>query len=303
MSVIVEVNPFRCRAWHLHERLEEYVSEETCEAEIRSFEERGQLVPAIGRRLVGDHLDHDVEIICGLRRLFVARHLNKPLTVELRQMTDEQGFLAMDVENRQRKEVSPYERGLCYARWLRSGHFGSQEELARALKISPSQVSRLLKLARLPSVIVNAFGNASEIREGWGGEVFDALEDARRRPALIRTARELSTTNPRPRAEKVYRHLLMASTSGRKPRIGGHDQVIKDDEGVALFRVRRQINSVALILPLEKVSAHALQEIQVAVAGILSGGAPPARANEGRPRQHRQQSPVSLMRVEAVPQA
>jgi ParB family chromosome partitioning protein len=301
MVDIVEVSPFRCRVWHLHERLEEYVSEQTCEAEIRSFEERGQLVPAIGRRLVGDH-DHDIEIICGLRRLFVARYLNKPLTVDLRQISDAEGFLAMDVENRQRKEVSPYERGLCYARWLRSGQFQSQEDLARALKISASQVSKLLKLARLPSVIVNAFGNAAEIREGWGGEVFDALDDARKRPALIRTARELSAMNPRPAAEKVYRHLLMASTSGRKPRMGDHDQVVKGEDGLALFRVRRQINSVALILPLEKISARSLQEIQDAVAGILEGSPAVDRTSEGHTK-HRRQSPMSIMQITAVPQA
>lgn len=300
MADIVEVNPFRCRAWHLHERLEEYVSEETCDAEIRSFEERGQLVPAIGRRLLGDH-DHDIEIICGLRRLFVARHLNKPLTVELRQITDAEGFLAMDVENRQRKAVSPYERGLCYARWLRSGHFQSQEDLARALKISPSQVSKLLKLARLPSVIVNAFGNAAEIREGWGGEIFDALDDARKRPALIRTARELSAMNPRPPAEKAYRQLLLASASGRKPRMSNHDQVIKGEDGAVLFRVRRQTNSVALILPLEKVSARSLQEIQGAVAGILESGSPPDRGRGVRDK-HRQ-PPLGLMQITAVPQA
>ena len=272
MVNVVSVSPFRCRAWHMHERLEEYISEKSCEAEIISFGERGQLVPAIGRRLNGDPL-HDIEVICGLRRLFVARHLNKPLIVELRELSDSECFIAMDMENRQRKDVSPYERGLSYARWLRTGHFQSQDDLARALKISASQVSRLLKLARLPSVVVNAFQSVMDIREGWGGDISDALEDSCKRQSIIRTARALADTQPRPAAQDVYRHLLMSSVTGRRPRMSGHDQVVKGDDGAVLFRMRRQISSVALILPLDKISSSALQDIQSAVANIMQSAA------------------------------
>lgn len=269
MMNVVSVSPFRCRAWHMHERLEEYISEKSCEAEISSFREHGQLVPLIGRRIAGDPL-HDIEIICGLRRLFVARHINKPLAVELRELSDSECFIAMDMENRQRKDVSPYERGLSYARWLRTTHFKSQDDLARALKISAPQVSRLLKLSRLPSVIVNAFPSAAEIREGWGGEISDALDDAVRRQSIIRTARALAETHPRPAAQDVFRHLIISSSAtGRKPRMGSHDQVVKGDNGVVLFRMRHQINSVALILPLDKISTRALQDIQSAVANIM----------------------------------
>jgi predicted YcjX-like family ATPase len=50
--------------------------------------------------------------------------------------------------------------------------------------------------------------------------------------------------------------------------VANHDQVVKGDDGAALFRVRRQVNSVALILPLERGS-ECLQDIQDAVADIL----------------------------------
>ncbi len=164
---VVSVNPFRCRLWVLHDRLEEHVTEETCKAEIESFLSRGQLVPALGRALRGDP-DYDVELIYGARRLFVARHVNKPLMVELQELTDHEAILAMHIENRQRLDISPYERGLSYVSWLRAGHFASQGELARALGISTSQVSRLCRLAGLPAVVVDAFRNPAEIREEWG---------------------------------------------------------------------------------------------------------------------------------------
>ena len=70
---IVSVNPFRCRMWDLHDRLEHLIVEDNCREEISSVSRHGQQVAALGRRLRGDP-DHDVELICGARRLFVARH-------------------------------------------------------------------------------------------------------------------------------------------------------------------------------------------------------------------------------------
>ena len=156
MRKLLSVNPFRACMWSLHDRCDRHVNEQTCRAEIESFETRGQLVPALGRPLRDDP-DHDVELIYGARRLFVARHLNRSLLVDVREMSDREAIVAMDVENRQRTDISSYERGVSYARWLRNGHFGSQEDIARALRISSSQVSRLLRLAKLPSVILGAF--------------------------------------------------------------------------------------------------------------------------------------------------
>jgi hypothetical protein len=63
--------------WELHDRLEAHINEDTCRAEIASFGAHGQFVAVLGRRLKGD-ASHDIELITGARRLFVARHLNKP---------------------------------------------------------------------------------------------------------------------------------------------------------------------------------------------------------------------------------
>jgi ParB-like chromosome segregation protein Spo0J len=80
-------------------------------------------------------------------RLFVVRHINKRLYVTIDdQITDQRAIVAMDIESRHWLDISAYERGLSYARWAREGYLKSQEELARTLKLSPSQVSRLLRL-------------------------------------------------------------------------------------------------------------------------------------------------------------
>lgn len=264
----VEVNPFRCRVWHLHDRLEEHITEESCREEIKSFLDHGQLVPVLGRPLRNDP-SHDVEIIYGARRLFVARHINKPLLVDLRQLSDRDAFIAMDLENRQRRDISPYERGLSYGRWLRLGYFESQDDIAETLGVSASQISRLLKLTKLPSVIVDAFPNVAEICEAWGLHLADILEAPETMRAAIQTARLIAQTTPRPPARDVYRRLLRSATQGKKLRRSERDRVIKGPDGVPLFRVRQQVDSVSLILPFERLSESVLERIQNAVTSIL----------------------------------
>src|SRR5580698_7585424 len=128
MPSIITVSPFRCRMWDLHDRLETHINERTCRAEIDSFSKHGQIVAAIGRSVHGDK-NCDVELITGARRLFVARHLNQHIAVELRTMSDKEALIAMDAENRLRRDISPYERALSYSQWLRAGHFKHQDEI------------------------------------------------------------------------------------------------------------------------------------------------------------------------------
>lgn len=271
MRNVVSVNPFECRLWYLHDRLDDLITEETCSEEIKSFLHHGQLVPALGRPLHGDPT-HKIELIYGARRLFVARHLNLPLSVELRELQDREAIIAMDIENRQRTDVSAYERGLSYARWIHAGQFKSQDEISRVLKVSASQVSRLLSLAKLPAAVIGAFSHPAEIREGWGLELLAALEDHRSRPLLLGRAREIAQTVPRMQGRHVYRTLLSATAPGRKLRPKPHDEVVTDANGCPLFRIQYKTRSIALQLPLEKTSAESLAKIRRLVVGILSDG-------------------------------
>jgi ParB family chromosome partitioning protein len=255
--------------WALHDRLEGNLTEETCRAEIDSFTKHGQLMPALGRSLRGDP-DYEVELIYGARRLFVARHINIPLTVELRDMSDREALIAMDIENRQRVDISPYERGLSYARWLRSGHFETQDDIARTLKISASQVSRLLKIARLPAIVVDAFRSPADICEGWGLELSEALEDAEKRQAIIRKARAVCVHTPRLPAREVSRQLLSATMPGRKIQRPAHDEVVKDSAGRALFRMKHRTGSIAIVVPLKGMSPRVLAGIRTAMTRVLT---------------------------------
>lgn len=293
MPSITQMNPFRCRMWEFHDRLEGHISEKSCRAEIASFTAHGQVVAALGRPLRGDP-DHDVELITGARRLFVARHLNKPLAVEVRALSDREALIAMDAENRLRRDVSPYERALSYAQWIRSGHFKSQDDIAHALKISPSQVSRVLRMAQLPAVLVAAFDDPTEIREQWAARLLARLEDPATRQSLLDAARTLRSRAGRRTGQDTYRQLLAATAKGRKLAPRSHDIIVRGTRGAPLFRIRQQRDSVALLLPLDAVAERTLRDIADAVAGILQAAisqvvdsAPAVRAGGAHaPRRH-----------------
>jgi ParB family chromosome partitioning protein len=273
MEAVVSVKPFRCRMWTLHDRLDEYVNEATCQSEIESFRRHGQLIPVLGRRLQGDP-DYDVELAYGARRLFVARHLNVPLMVELRDLSDMEALVAMDVENRHRKDLSPYERGRSFASWLRAGFFGSQEDLARALRISASKVSRLVALARLPAVIVEAFGGPLVICEGWGIDLLRLWDNPPHRQSITRVARSIAGTSPRPTPESVYEQLICTGAGkGRRRRSSDHDEVVTNTQGRPLFRLRRQRKAIAFLLPADEVSMEVVGEIRESITAIIERAA------------------------------
>jgi ParB/RepB/Spo0J family partition protein len=268
LATIVSVNPFRCRLWAGHERMEEGITERSCEAELNSIATQGQLTPVIARPAT-DGLDHDFEIVCGARRLFVARNLNIPLRAEIREFSDQEAAVALDAENRHRKDISPYERGLGYHRWLKAGYFASQDELARAVSVSSAQVSRMLKLAQLPAVIVDAFASPLEIRESWGVDLFDAWRDPMRRRIVAGRARTIGKRSPRPESAQVYEVLRAGLGSVGSARSSRRVEVVLDDDGRPLFRVKYNRTTVALVLPAERLHHDSLQRVKGAVAMVL----------------------------------
>jgi ParB family chromosome partitioning protein len=268
MRQIVSVNPFSCRMWSEHERLQEYINEEGCKAEIESFQMHGQLLPVLGRPLRGDP-NHEIELIYGARRLFVARHLNMQLRAEIREITDREAIVAIDIENRQRQEVSAYERGCSYQSWLRGNYFNTQEDLARTLGVSSSQVSRLMKLAQVPPVLVNAFGSPFEICETWAPELHEAWQNPELRRVMLRRARALAQQSPRPAGSKVFQELIAGPKRARRSGTKVRDEVVSGRNGEPAFRIRYQPRTIALLLPSERVSSKQLEQIKSSLYSIL----------------------------------
>jgi ParB/RepB/Spo0J family partition protein len=271
-GLFVTVDPFRCRVWALNDRMEHYVTEASCRAEIESVARDGQLVPVIGRSIEGSP-DFDIEIICGTRRLFVARQLKIPLRVELRELTDRQAAATVETENSLRKRTSPYERGLWLAKLIKQHLYRSQEEMARELGITPTQVTRLMKFAELPPMVVGAFASPHEILECWAVELHKAWGDERRR-LLTERACALEKRVPRPPAVSVYQMLI--APRGRTPRSNrrGAALVVKSPSGKPLLRFERQRKEVVLRIPNALVDASTESAVTRAIVEVLVRQAP-----------------------------
>jgi ParB family chromosome partitioning protein len=264
----VAVDPFRCRVWELNCLEKEYVNQASYRAETEITTDDGRLSPVIGRRLTGNP-EFDVEVICGIRRMYIARHLKSPLLVEIRDLTDRQAALAVETEHSLRKHISPYKKGLWLATLLRQHVYCSQDEMARELRIAPAQASRLLKFADLPSMIVSAFASPHDILESWAVELDKAWSGDRRR-LLSQRAHSLAKRNPRPSAVSVYEMLLASRGASARSTRRGAARVVKGPSGEPLVRFERRRKEVVLRIPNGLIDASVEKTVTEAVIAILS---------------------------------
>lgn len=269
---IITVDPFRCRVWELNDRMQEYITETSCFAEIESFQREGQLVPVVGR-LVNDTSDFDIEVICGARRLFVARHLKVSLQVVVRRMTDRQAAAAVQVENSLRKQTSPYERGLWLSRLLKQNVYISQDEMAHELGITPTQVTRLLKFAALPEIVIDAFASPHDILESWAVELHKAWSDERRR-LLTERARAIKLRKPYPPAVSVYEMLMASRGSAAHPGRRRAGRFMRGPTGKPLLSLERQLKNVVFRIPNALVDAAVENQLIQAVLSVLTHSVP-----------------------------
>jgi ParB family transcriptional regulator, chromosome partitioning protein len=263
------VDPAVCHLWELHHRLGEAVDEKSCISLLDSVKLHGQRLPALGRRVKSAE-GESIELIYGARRLFVARQLGMGLLVDVRDIDDRAGLIEMDIENRVRTDISAYERGLGYRRWLNSGVFSTQLELAQAVGISEAHVSRLLKYAELPSAVVGAFESASVIREEWAVALARQCRDPEQRQGVLRRARAYAQSGDVKPPERVYA-VLMGGAAGFAASRSGRDKVVKDSSGTPVLRVSFRAKTIHLIVGREQVSDSSLDEIVEQLRTALEG--------------------------------
>lgn len=169
-KVLHWVDPATCRMWARHNRDYALLNEENCRDLIDGIRAQGQQeFPAIVRRLEGG--DHQYEVICGARRHFAVswlranNYLQFRYLVEVRDLSDEEAFRLADIENRDRDDISDYERARDYAQAIEFYYGGKQKAMAERLEVSEGWLSRYLGLAKLPDEVVAAFPTIRDLRE------------------------------------------------------------------------------------------------------------------------------------------
>jgi ParB/RepB/Spo0J family partition protein len=269
--IVERVSAHHCTMWPLHQRLGEHITATSCSDLITSMRQHGQKRPVLARRLRGNGASR-FELIFGARRLFVAQQLNLDLLVEVRDIDDSLGLVEMDIENRVRTDISPYERGLSYRQWLARGYFKNQCELARKLGISEAQVSRLLKYAELPAAVVGAFSSPAAIREDWAVALARRSQNPESRNLLMRRARERTKYKLRRAPHETYA-ALMSDLSERPIDSRSRDEIVKDGSGKPIFRIGLRARTIHLVLPRERVSQSMLRDIARQLQSMLESTA------------------------------
>ncbi len=204
-KTLLWVDPDECRMWARHNRDYALLNEETCRDLIDGIRAQGrQEFPAIVRRLQDG--PHRYEVVCGARRHFAVSWLranNYPqfkYLIELRDLTDEQAFRLADIENRDRDDISDFERARDYADAIGRYYGGKQKAMAERLEVSEGWLSRYLYLARLPEEIVDAFPSIRELRELHARSLKPLLSNPETRDKLLQEAAVLRAEQDRARA-------------------------------------------------------------------------------------------------------
>lgn len=224
------IDPSRCRMWERHNRDYALLTEENCRDLIDGIKAQGQQeFPAIVRRLDGEA--YEFEVICGARRHFAVNWLrenNYPqfrYLVEVRDLSDEEAFRLADIENRDREDISDYERAVDYAEAIRLYYGGAQKAMAERLEVSPPWLSRYLVLAKMPEEVLTAFASKRDIRERHARALKPLLNNPEQAEAILQEAAFLSQTQARAAqgkgayvdAQDVFKRLVSAAKPKVKP--------------------------------------------------------------------------------------
>jgi len=265
---IEHVEPARCTLWQFHERFGDEPTAESCKELISSIQRHGQRHPVLGRKLARAP-GAKIELIYGGRRLFAATQLGVDLLVDVRELDNREAIVEMEIENRLRTDISPYERGLSYRRWLNVRLFSSQSELAKELSVSEAQISRLLRYADLPAAVVGAFATVQSIREEWAVALAKACQDPTRRAGVLRRSREVSKAEPRQPPQVVFRRLISGGGTGARAPSRLHDEVVKTRSGKPIYRIAVRAKTIHFIVPRDELPECALHELKLQLTSIL----------------------------------
>ncbi|MBV0892881.1 ParB/RepB/Spo0J family partition protein [Paracoccus sp. Z118] len=202
-KVLRWVDPASCVMWEGHNRAYDLLTEENCRDLIDSIRAQGQQeFPAIVRRRTGQGAEY--EVICGARRHFAVSWLranNYPqfrYLIEVRDLTDEEAFRLADIENRDRADLSDYERARDYARALSLYYGGKQKAMAARLEVSEAWLSRYLYLARLPQPLIRAWPRITDLKELHARTLRPLLSEDQ--AAVLAEAKAIATQQDQARA-------------------------------------------------------------------------------------------------------
>lgn len=188
------------------------------------------------------------EIVFGHRRHRACLELGIPVLAMVEQVNEQDLFVAMERENRSRKDLSAWEQGMMYARALDAGLYASNRQLAAAIGRDLGDVGKALSLARLPKAVVDAFSSPLDLQFRWA----KLLNDAQQKDpdGLMARAKALGARAEPLTAKQVLERLLDVdepATARRDPEHVIQNErervavVTSDEQGRTVVRFDRQL--------------------------------------------------------------
>ena len=165
---------------------------------------KGNVQPIKVRKLQGGKAQY--EIVFGQRRHQACLELGLDVLAMVEDLDDKGLFVQMDRENRQRKDLRPFEMGSMYNKALEDGLFPSQRQLAIDINVDQSQLAKAISLARLPADVVKAFKSPLDLQYRWASDLVAAIQN--NPDYVLACAKEIQTTNPRLDSNAVFARLI-----------------------------------------------------------------------------------------------
>jgi ParB family chromosome partitioning protein len=146
------------------------------------------------------------EVVFGHRRHQACLDLDIPVLAMISEVDDVELFIDMDRENRQRKDMRPFELGVMYDRALKEAIFPSAKKMAEATGAHLGTMGKALLLARLPAYVIGAFHSPLDLQYRWA----DLLaQSAKERPEEVKeVARSIKAEKLGYSAKEVYERLV-----------------------------------------------------------------------------------------------
>lgn len=178
----------------------------------------GNVQPIKVRPLAGE--GGHFEIVFGHRRHQACFELGIPVLAMVSEVNESDLFAEMDRENRQRKDLRPFEQGTMYKRAIDEGLFPTIRKMAESLGVDVGNLSKSLALVRLPSDVLSAFTSPLDIQREWASDLNKALQ---KDPDLVLArAKEVQKQTPRPGAKAVLEYLkggVLSQTTPQKKKV------------------------------------------------------------------------------------
>jgi ParB family chromosome partitioning protein len=157
-----------------------------------------------------DDTEPRFELIFGSRRTRACLDLGLPVRAVVEEgINDQDLYVQMQRENRNRASLSAWEQGVSYHKALQEGLFPSARRLAEAIGVDPSNLAKALRIASLPEEIVGAFASPCDIQFRWTGALEKVLHE--RPEQVLAVARALRTAPGARKAAEVFKALTQVA--------------------------------------------------------------------------------------------